>query len=258
MKTHITNNIKAIILALVLTLGVGYAVAGNFTSPNCAPPGCNADAPLNVGSGSQGKAGTLAVGTTDTSILGLANLALKVNGTILSNGAAFNGPIAITDGTQATGRILVSSDTGFATWKDPATIPAIQAGSSPKQYIINNIYAFGAINYPQGALPKVPYYDFAGNNVNPTVISGNDLFADASIGGTAFYSDNDTRQQLCKLMFPNAPYNTTYSAGNFNSPDDNTVFVYNSGFKKWIRYYGYIKNHLNGNFTCTSIETITY
>ncbi|MEK7463879.1 MAG: hypothetical protein AAB610_02020 [Patescibacteria group bacterium] len=43
------NNIKAIILGLVLTVGMGYAVAATFTGPKCAPPDCNADAPVTIG-----------------------------------------------------------------------------------------------------------------------------------------------------------------------------------------------------------------
>ena len=48
----ITQNIKAIILGLILTLGMGYAVAQTFTGPTCSPtadPGCNTPAPINVG-----------------------------------------------------------------------------------------------------------------------------------------------------------------------------------------------------------------
>ena len=62
MKTKIQNNIKAIILGLVLTLGMGYAFAQTFVGPTCSPTdsvGCNVPAPLNVGSSAQSKTGTL-------------------------------------------------------------------------------------------------------------------------------------------------------------------------------------------------------
>lgn len=63
MKTKIIQNIKAIILGLVLTLGMGYVAAQTFTGPTCSPTdvvGCNTPAPLNVGATLQSKAGPLA------------------------------------------------------------------------------------------------------------------------------------------------------------------------------------------------------
>ena len=45
---NITTNLKAVLLGIVVAVGVSYAAAGTFTGPACAPPNCNADAPLNV------------------------------------------------------------------------------------------------------------------------------------------------------------------------------------------------------------------
>lgn len=66
MKTKITQNIKAIILALILVAGVGYASA-NWTAPTNTPPTCptgspGCDAPLHVGSIGQIKGGPLTLG----------------------------------------------------------------------------------------------------------------------------------------------------------------------------------------------------
>jgi len=66
MKTKIIQNIKSFILVLILVLGVSYAYA-NFTSPLHTPPTCltgepGCDAPINVGSNSQTKSGTLTLG----------------------------------------------------------------------------------------------------------------------------------------------------------------------------------------------------
>ncbi|MDQ5893109.1 MAG: hypothetical protein QG640_120, partial [Patescibacteria group bacterium] len=56
MKTKITNNIKAIILGLALTIGMGYAAAATFTGPACGPEGdCNTPAPVNIGGNDAGK-----------------------------------------------------------------------------------------------------------------------------------------------------------------------------------------------------------
>lgn len=68
MKTNIINNLKAVILGLVIVVGVGYAAAGTFVGPNCPPPNCNADAPLNTGASAQAKAGGLILGSSDITV----------------------------------------------------------------------------------------------------------------------------------------------------------------------------------------------
>ncbi len=62
MKTKIIQNTKAIILGLIITVGVGYAAAADWTAPTCTPPGCNAPAPINVSISDQYKEGGLEVG----------------------------------------------------------------------------------------------------------------------------------------------------------------------------------------------------
>jgi len=58
---YIQQNIKAVILGLIVSVGVSYAIAANFTGPACAPPACNTDAPINTGTSSQAKMGSLGV-----------------------------------------------------------------------------------------------------------------------------------------------------------------------------------------------------
>ena len=71
MKTKITQNIKSIILALILVAGVGY-VSAAWTAPVSAPPICNTgdpgcDAPIHVGGVDQTKTGGItASGLTAT------------------------------------------------------------------------------------------------------------------------------------------------------------------------------------------------
>lgn len=56
---------------------------------------------------------------------------MKVAGTLVSNGALFNGPIKITDGSQGMGKVLVSGDDGLATWKvATAVIPPAPCSST--------------------------------------------------------------------------------------------------------------------------------
>ena len=54
MRAKIFNALKISAIAAVLSVGIAYA----FSAPQCTPPGCNANAPLNVGGTSQTKIGT--------------------------------------------------------------------------------------------------------------------------------------------------------------------------------------------------------
>lgn len=59
------QNIKSVIIAVIIALGISYvAEAGVFTGPTCPPPNCNADAPINVGTSSQTKMGSLGVNSS--------------------------------------------------------------------------------------------------------------------------------------------------------------------------------------------------
>ncbi|MFA6076985.1 MAG: hypothetical protein WC735_02830 [Candidatus Paceibacterota bacterium] len=64
MKKKVTQNIKSIILALILTVGVSYAyvVFGAWSGPTANPPGNNVDTPINVSGTLQTKTGGLTVG----------------------------------------------------------------------------------------------------------------------------------------------------------------------------------------------------
>lgn len=81
MKAKIVQNIKSVILALILVLGVGYVSAvGTWSNPTATPPGNNADTPLNVAFGNQIKQGTLWIkGYTNATTT-------STNGLIVENG----------------------------------------------------------------------------------------------------------------------------------------------------------------------------
>lgn len=122
MKTKIQNNIKAIILGLVLTLGMGYAAAQTFTGPACAPEGnCNTPAPLNVGSSAQSKTGTLT----------------------LVDMIAANFKLTNPDGTVTgitTGKVLTTDANGVGTWQSPSNyemrcLPWV-AGAASDRYAV--------------------------------------------------------------------------------------------------------------------------
>ena len=64
MKKEIIQNIKSIIFALVLVIGVSYVSAyTTWLPPTAAPVGNNPDAPIYVGSSGQSKIGGLTLNT---------------------------------------------------------------------------------------------------------------------------------------------------------------------------------------------------
>ncbi len=126
---YLQENLKAIILGLILASGISYAAAaGVFTGPTCAPPNCNTDAPVNVGNVNQAKQAGLGLSSTPSGVtdaLNILNLnlaTLVVDGIINTDGAQINGGLILRDGSQADGRVLVSDAIGNATWKNLGSI----------------------------------------------------------------------------------------------------------------------------------------
>ncbi len=115
MKTKIIQNIKSIILALILVLGVGY-VSAAWTAAPANPPSNNTPAPINVG----GVMGVLADLQTKTGDLNLTG--------ILTSSHLFTRDLTVTnsDGTAtniASGSVLVAdgNNTGKVKWGTVAT-----------------------------------------------------------------------------------------------------------------------------------------
>lgn len=68
MRAKIFNALKISALAVVLSVGVAYVYAQVAPGPQCAPPNCNAAAPLNVSGTMQEKKITDAAGAPITSV----------------------------------------------------------------------------------------------------------------------------------------------------------------------------------------------
>lgn len=86
----ITQNIKAVILGLLVVLGASYVSAGTWqAAPAGGPPNGNVDAPINVGYSGQVKNGTLwidglvSAGTVATYGLVVANAPVKTSGGLI-------------------------------------------------------------------------------------------------------------------------------------------------------------------------------
>jgi hypothetical protein len=75
------NILNKIVSVTGLALGAFTlsALAGSWTAPTQAPPSGNADAPINVGTSPQHKAGTLALGKSSDALSGLV---MDINGAI--------------------------------------------------------------------------------------------------------------------------------------------------------------------------------
>ena len=118
MKTKIIQNIKSIILALILVVGVSYVSAySTWVGPTATAPGNNADKPLDVTVNGQIKAGGLTLGSggvTNGLIVQTGNVGI---GTV-TPGAKLdvNGQIKITGGTPGVNKVLTSDANGLATW----------------------------------------------------------------------------------------------------------------------------------------------
>ncbi len=109
MKRQITQNIKSIMLAMVLVWGVSY-VSADWTAPNSTAPTCVTDptapgynpacsAPLNVGTSAQTKAGYLSISYSTTSYaLSVPNGSTWLNGLGVGSGGIVSAGIVDTAG----------------------------------------------------------------------------------------------------------------------------------------------------------------
>lgn len=104
------------VFALVVTLG---DVSSSWTPPTSAIPNGDTNPPLHEGSLSQRKVGSLGV-------LGIASF----------GGAVFTGKVQIKNGTEGTGRILVSDVLGNARWVTPP--PYSNSGVCPDGTVIRS------------------------------------------------------------------------------------------------------------------------
>jgi hypothetical protein len=137
MDTFNTNKLfvgfSIAIVALILSLGLSYALAqtGTWTAPQCAPPGCNVDAPLNVGSSHQSKLGSVSINTATSNpdpfgldVFGISRFFGNVQIGTTTNGRYAT--IQIVDGNQGAGKVLTSDGNGNASWR---TVPTISGPS---------------------------------------------------------------------------------------------------------------------------------
>lgn len=175
MKTNIINNIKAIILSIFIVAGVGYIyAAGEWTAPNCAPPGCNTEEPINRGSSAQTKTGPLTIGSTLT---------------------AADDFIVRTKTAPAVGQILTAADTdGKVKWSNAS------AGGSTGgiKSIIGPIEGSGTVNDKSGtftlaAQSDVIIYAYANAQVGQGSVQEVKMYTNGNLIKTLYYGEECTQ-----------------------------------------------------------------
>lgn len=139
-KNNIITTVRATILLAILIVGVRSISA--FSNPPGAPtacptgyPGC--DAPLNVGPGTQSKAGSLTLNASSTQ----NPTGLYVFGqTVLDNSTLGGSAVKIIDGQQHSGYVLTSDGNGNAVWAAPTGGSSMGGGISPTILSTNGTY----------------------------------------------------------------------------------------------------------------------
>lgn len=122
-KENILNYIKIGSLAVIISVGLSYALA--WTGPTLPPPEGNVAAPINASASSQNKTGKLGLGYTGvgTDVADFVNYVLDVKGATKTVGLTatgntyLNGDVVIASGLPSSGKVLVSDDTGKVAWK---------------------------------------------------------------------------------------------------------------------------------------------
>ena len=120
MKQKIIQNVKVIVICLIIAAGVSYASA-DWSAPLSSPPTCitgnpGCDAPLNGNSIQQDKLGGLRLNT---------GIPQATNGLQVWGNSIFNGPVKINTGNPTAGQILTSTDaSGTVAWQSSSPIPS--------------------------------------------------------------------------------------------------------------------------------------
>ncbi|MDP3902069.1 MAG: hypothetical protein Q8Q21_00590 [bacterium] len=137
MKTY-KQSFLAIVVGLALAAGISSA-AGVWNNPTSNPTGGNTDAPINVGSSGQAKAGGLALGTSNASsapsgglyVGGATNFygltGFNQTATFNISRTIFNAGIKIPT-SAGKGKVLTSNSSGEASWDKGISAPSYDSG----------------------------------------------------------------------------------------------------------------------------------
>ena len=258
MKTKIIQNIKSIILALILIAGVGVVSAtSTWNNPTATPPGNNVDTPINAGTTAQAKNGSLTLGaSTPASDTGSSYSLQVLNKYALFKAIttqALNVTTSLTLPTgAANGNVLTSDASGVATWQPPATGTVCPVVTPPHRYSVKSFYNVFRL-VPQPPLP--PSMDiYNSNGTYRTVTPWGHL-----PGGWAISSDDISANKVCSTIFPDAPYVESKGALGWNSPQDNHNVRWSTSENHWIVVGGGTpgNSHLGNTLKCTAVISTT-
>lgn len=104
MKTLHIQTIKSLILSVIIILGVSYVYA--WSTNQAAPTDANTQPPIDVGTTTQNKAGSLNL-LQNLTVAGDVTLDLSITG----------GELIILDGNEGGGKVLTSDANGNVYWK---------------------------------------------------------------------------------------------------------------------------------------------
>lgn len=243
MKTKIQNNIKAVILGLIVTLGMGYAAAATFNGPSCAPPGCNADAPINASTTAQTKTGPLTLMHLFTPDFTLTN----------SDGTITN---------IASGSVMLArgANTGTAKWSNSFTVyedygPGIRCPQNGYYYDSGGSAGAG-LDFAYTCVHGFVKYFTTDNAVHP---SDGDEVPRPKVKGYGntgqFYSGYDTGATLLTFTVDGSGYLTRVCKGGVActaTPNADSVPCNWTG--AWVGYWGTTTIYCDSNSKLYSIQ----
>ena len=117
MNTSILKNLKAIILGLIMVLGLNFALAA-WTDPQCTPPNCNLDVPINASSASQARTAPFLVGGNSLPASGFNFSA--IGGPSFIEGVITSQLTFADTNTVRANKVLTSNAKGVASWVSPS------------------------------------------------------------------------------------------------------------------------------------------
>jgi hypothetical protein len=230
------QNLKAIILGLIITLGASYVIAA-WNEPTCSAPGCNTPSFVTASSTPQYKSGALSIGTT---VLPTADYVLSVlGGNSFFDGLVISG-LTIADGTQGNGKVYTyNGATQKGEWRNP---PNTTGSTMTQQEFSINVLR----NTTQSTIiPSTYQYcaisqmgpDFANSDNGDTTASVCSVNRNGNGTWTLYGKRLDDPDFICKARcFSISSTTAVYSITNFVPPPTSNSGLSTSGLPGTIIY----------------------